>query len=95
MAFSPAHRRTLPTLLLLVATASWGGNWVAARAVTFDVPPFALSFWRWAIAAVILLPFAAAQLREDAPILRRHLPALAGFGIEISATEILELPDQA
>ncbi|HMH18240.1 MAG TPA: DMT family transporter [Burkholderiales bacterium] len=78
---SPAHRRTLPYLLLLVAAASWGGNWVAARAVTFDVPPFALSFWRWAVASAILLPFAAAQLREDAPLIRRHLPALAGFGV--------------
>jgi drug/metabolite transporter (DMT)-like permease len=77
----PAHRRTLPYLLLLVATASWGGNWVAARAITFDVPPFALSFWRWAIASVILLPFAAAQVREDAPLIRRHLPALAAFGV--------------
>ena len=27
------QRRMLPTLLLLVAAASWGGNWVAARAV--------------------------------------------------------------
>jgi drug/metabolite transporter (DMT)-like permease len=75
------QRRMLPTLLLLVATASWGGNWVAARAITPDVPPFALSFWRWAIASVMLLPFAAAQLREDAPRIRRHLPALVAFGV--------------
>ena len=31
------QRRMLPTLLLLVAAASWGGNWVAARAVYLDV----------------------------------------------------------
>jgi drug/metabolite transporter (DMT)-like permease len=46
----------LPTLLLLVAAASWGGNWVAARWVTADVPPFALAFWRWALASAVLLP---------------------------------------
>ena len=76
-----APQRTLSTLLLLVAAASWGGNWVAARAVTLEVPPFALSFWRWAIAAALLLPFAAAQLREDAALIRRHLPALIAFGV--------------
>lgn len=77
---SLAQQRLLPTLLLLVSAASWGGNWVAARAVTLEVPPFALSFWRWALAAALLLPFAAGQLREDAPLIRRHLPALAAFG---------------
>ncbi len=75
------QRRMLPTLLLLVAAASWGGNWVAARAVYLDVPPFALVFWRWALAAALIFPFAAAQLREDAPLIRRHLPALAAFGV--------------
>ncbi len=28
---APAQHRTLPTLLLLVAAASWGGNWEAVR----------------------------------------------------------------
>jgi len=71
----------LPFLLLLVSAASWGGNWAAARAVTLEIPPFSLSFWRWALAAALLLPFARAQLREDAALVRRHLPALAAFGV--------------
>ena len=53
------------------------GRVAAADVISaIDVPPFALSFWRWAIASVILLPFAAAQVREDAPLIRRHLPTL-------------------
>src|SRR2546429_9710781 len=76
-----ARQRTLATLLLLVAAASWGGNWVAARAITLEVPPFALSFWRWAIALGLLLCFTAAQLREDAPRILRHSPALVAFGV--------------
>src|SRR5881628_650744 len=75
------QRRVLPTLLLLIATASWGGNWVAARAITLEVSPFALVFWRWALAAALIFPFAAAQLREDAQLVRSHLPALAAFGV--------------
>jgi drug/metabolite transporter (DMT)-like permease len=74
------RERALPYLLLLIAAASFGGNWVAARVVNFEVAPFALSFWRWAIAAVILLPFAATQLRQDAPLIRAHLLKLFVFG---------------
>src|SRR5437899_10177597 len=75
-----ARHRALPYVLLLIAAASFGGNWVAARIVNFQVAPFALSFWRWAIAAAVLLPFATAQLREDAPVIRRSLPILTVFG---------------
>jgi drug/metabolite transporter (DMT)-like permease len=67
-------------VLILIAAASFGGNWVAARVVNFEVAPFALSFWRWAIAAALLLPFALAQLREDAPLIRRHWLRLLVFG---------------
>jgi drug/metabolite transporter (DMT)-like permease len=76
-----ARHRMLPVLLLLLSTASWGGNWVAARSVTLEISPFTLSFWRWALAAALLFPFAAAQLREDAQLIRRHLPLLAAFGM--------------
>jgi drug/metabolite transporter (DMT)-like permease len=76
-----AQQRALPYVLLLVSAASWGGNWVAARAVISEVSPFTLVFWRWSLAAAILLPFAAAQLRADAPLVRRHLAALCAFGI--------------
>jgi drug/metabolite transporter (DMT)-like permease len=55
----------LPYLLLIIATGSWGGNWVASRAVYQEVTPFALVFWRWAVAALILLPFVAPHLRKD------------------------------
>jgi len=75
-----ARASALPYVLLLVAAASFGGNWVAARVVNFEVAPFALSFWRWAIAGVLLFPFALPQLREDATLIRRHWPKLLVFG---------------
>ncbi|HKW36741.1 MAG TPA: DMT family transporter [Burkholderiales bacterium] len=77
---SSARARALPYFLILVAAASFGGNWVAAREVNFEVAPFALSFWRWGIASVLLFPFALAQLRDDAPLIRRHWPGLFVFG---------------
>jgi len=75
-----ARASALPYVLLLVAAASFGGNWVAARVVNFEVAPFTLSFWRWAVAGALLFPLALPQLREDAPLIRRHWPKLLVFG---------------
>jgi drug/metabolite transporter (DMT)-like permease len=77
---SEARAGALPYLLVLIAAASFGGNWVAARVVNFEVGPFALSFWRWAIAGILLFPLALAQLREDAPLIGRHWIKLLVFG---------------
>lgn len=61
----PVSHGVVPYLLLIIATGSWGGNWVASRAVYLEVTPFAMVFWRWTVAALILLPFAAPHLRRD------------------------------
>lgn len=73
--------RLLAYLLLIVAVASWGASWTPARAVHREVQPFTLVFWRWAIAALILLPFAARHAREDLPEAARQWKWLAFFGI--------------
>ncbi|MFQ5774895.1 MAG: DMT family transporter [Kiloniellaceae bacterium] len=57
MRFEPS-----PYLLLGVACLFWAGNFVIGRAVSDDIPPIALNFWRWCIALAILFPFTAAGL---------------------------------
>jgi drug/metabolite transporter (DMT)-like permease len=76
----------MPPIALLAALPPlfWAGNFVLARAVHADIPPLALSFWRWAGAFAILLPFAWRQLREQRLLLARHwrvLGLLALLGI--------------
>lgn len=46
------------TLLAVLATIIWSGNFIIARGVIKDIPPVTLSFYRWLTATVILLPFA-------------------------------------
>lgn len=65
-----------PYLLLVLTTLFWSGNFVLGRAVHTVFTPFTLSFWRWTVALVILLPFAATSLREQAPLVRRRWPIL-------------------
>ncbi|MGQ9369808.1 DMT family transporter [Azospirillum sp. ST 5-10] len=66
-----------PWLLLLLPPLFWSGNMVLGRAVADAVPPVALAFWRWALGALILLPFAWPHLRRDLEPLRRHWPVVA------------------
>lgn len=80
-------------LALVGAAAIWGTNHVVTRAVSNDVPLLALTFWRWAIAVLFMVPIAWPWLRRDASLLWTHRRgvALAGlngmgvFGIAISA----------
>jgi drug/metabolite transporter (DMT)-like permease len=55
----------------------WAGNFVLARALHADIPPIALSFWRWAMALLVLLPFAWPGLRRQWGLLRCHWPLLS------------------
>ncbi|WP_444465042.1 DMT family transporter [Rhodobacter capsulatus] len=65
----------------------WAGNFIVARASRGEWPPVALSFGRWSIALVALLPFAWPWLRRDWPLYRRYflrillltLPGVAAF----------------
>ncbi|TIH07016.1 DMT family transporter [Pseudomonas leptonychotis] len=69
---------------LLLATLCWSGNALVARAFAGEIPPFALSFWRWSLALVLLLPFVAKPLWRHRAALRVagwRLLALAGVGI--------------
>lgn len=65
-----------PYLLLVLTTLFWSGNFVLGRAVNAVFTPFALSFWRWAVALAILLPFVWSSLRQQGPLVRRHAPIL-------------------
>lgn len=67
----------------LAATAMlcWAGNWVLGRAVRADVPPLGLTFWRWALASAILLPFVALKLRGEWPAIRAGWKVVAVLAV--------------
>lgn len=76
--------RFSPYLLLVLTILFWAGNFNLARAIHADVPPLGLSFWRWAVAALLLLPFAWSAMRAALPLARLHwrlVLALAVLGI--------------
>jgi drug/metabolite transporter (DMT)-like permease len=66
-------------------------NHIIGRAVHGEVPPVGLSFWRWFVGIVVLLPFVLRQGREVWPVYRRHWRAftLLGFFMIGSTTLVL------
>ena len=71
---------TAPYLLLTFTALFWAGNSIVARAARDLVPPLALSFWRWSLALLLLLPLAWRYLRRDAAELRRSWRTLVVLG---------------
>jgi len=68
-------------LLAALPPLFWAGNFVIARALHTEITPIALSFWRWAAALLILLPFVHAALWRQRAALLRHAPVLTLFAI--------------
>ena len=54
--------------MLSLAPALWAGNAIVGRLAQDLISPFALNFFRWCIAFVLLLPLAWRVLRKDSPI---------------------------
>ncbi len=70
-----------PYLLLSFTALFWSGNAIIGRAVVaHGMPPIGLSFWRWFLAFMILLPFTARYLRHDLPLLLRSWRILLLLG---------------
>ncbi|UHD16149.1 DMT family transporter [Thiocapsa bogorovii] len=77
-----ALRRLIPIgFLAALPPLFWAGNFVMARALRADIPPIALSFWRWTIALLVLLPFAYSGLWRQRALLRRHWAVLTLFAL--------------
>lgn len=66
---------------LVLVTVLWSGNAIIGRAVRFDVPPVTLSFGRWLIASLVLLPWSAPAIRRDWPVVRQYWPRIVLLGL--------------
>ncbi len=67
-----------------MAVVCWSGNALVARAFHDEIPPLGLSFWRWVLAATLLLPIVARSIWRHRAALRAagwRLPVLAACGI--------------
>jgi drug/metabolite transporter (DMT)-like permease len=54
-----------PYLLLCITTLCWAGNAIVGRLAAGHIPPVTLSFLRWFLAFLLILPFAWKHLVRD------------------------------
>ncbi|MGE5153619.1 MAG: DMT family transporter [Bdellovibrio bacteriovorus] len=81
---SPGQNRSGPDggpgLLVLAAALPplfWAGNFILGRALHAEIQPLALSFWRWALALLILLPFSYWRLVSQWAAVKASWPILS------------------
>ena len=60
-------------ILLALAVLTWAIGLIIGRAVYEEIPPVGLSFWRWQIAALILLPFCWQAVWRNIHVVRENL----------------------
>lgn len=68
-------------LFALMATAIWSGNFIIARGMSDLIPPVSLAFSRWAVAALVLFPFAFRTLIDERQIIRDNIAYLSVTGL--------------
>jgi drug/metabolite transporter (DMT)-like permease len=73
-----------PYLLLCITALCWAGNAIVGRLAAGHIPPVTLSFLRWSLACLIILPFAWKHLKRDRAAIRARL----GTMIFLSVTGI-------
>jgi len=66
---------------MVIASVIFAGSGVAGRAAAGHVPPMALSFWRWAIAFVVLAAVFRRPLWRGRAIVMRNLPLMGAFAL--------------
>ncbi len=73
-----------PYVLLCITTLCWAGNAIVGRLAAGHIPPVTLSFLRWGLAFLIILPFAWKHLTRDWGAIRGKL----GLMILVSITGV-------
>ena len=58
-----------PVLALSLSSLFWAGNFTVGRALRDVTEAIPLNYWRWLIAALILLPFSIGTVRCSLPLM--------------------------
>ena len=67
-------------LMALGSTIMWAGNFIAAKVLANAYTGLEMSFWRWIIASILLLPLSYKHLKKDFPLIKQEWKLLLLYG---------------
>jgi drug/metabolite transporter (DMT)-like permease len=70
-----------PYLLLSITALCWAGNAIVGRLAAGHIPPVTLSFLRWGLAFLLILPLAWKHLARDWPTIRTGLGSMIALSL--------------
>src|SRR6187549_192731 len=70
-----------PYLLMTITALCWAGNAIVGRLAAGHIPPVTLSFLRWSMAFLIILPFAWKHLVRDWGAIRGRLGTMVVLSV--------------
>jgi len=71
MRLSASRSPYLGIFLAVLAVFIWSGNFIVARGVYKQIQPVSLAFFRWAVATIIILPFAIKKFKQESQAVKR------------------------
>lgn len=86
---SQLFKKPWPYLALLVAHLIWGANFVVSKVTLMEFPVNSLAFFRFALAALLILPFILILPKEHRTVKMENFPKLLAIGIFMVAFSIL------
>jgi len=67
------NKKYLPYFIMVLPPLFWAGNFIIGRAVSHLHAPLGLSFWRWFLASIMLLPFVIKPLWQQRQIIIQNI----------------------
>ena len=68
-------------LLLVLTVFAWSGNGIIAKGLNDIIPPVGMAFWRWVVAAPLLLIISWPHLHKDIPKIKGNCIILMGLSV--------------
>lgn len=76
---TPALPVWLAFVMLIMTAVFWSGTTIVGRAAAGEIPPYSLTFWRWAIAFVVFIPFGFRPFWQQRDLYRHYFWRMVGF----------------
>ena len=74
------HKTNLAYFLATFTVLGWSTGIVIGRGIYENTPPIGLSFWRWFLPALIILPWVVPKLKKEGLILIKAWKPICEWG---------------